>query len=318
MIKFEYVIRTIGERTEDVCLELIGLQQKPNEKIIIVRESTHAKAIEKTFIASLNSMADWVIVVDADVLFQVDAVSRIRSKLDSCADNVFVVHFAIFDKLYSMKRWAGVHVYRVTMLEELYDKFKKIRKKPNLKIEAATIKEVEKSNKQSLFIKDVVGIHDFEQNYKDIYRKAYLNTIRNPGNIKHARKNWKRKSSDDADYLVMLKAVNDARAENRKLANSVNDFSLAELTEIINNLGLIEKSPLLWEEYVNKCLMISMKSEICFNEKNSAFNDYYESWLPMGELKLLMLRWLPDSFRKYYSRRKSVNAKAAIKNSTKL
>ena len=107
-------------------------------------------------------------------------------------------------------------------------------------------------------------------------------------------------------------------AENRKLANSVNDFSLAELTEIINNLGLIEKSPLLWEEYVNKCLMISMKSEICFNEKNSAFNDYYESWLPMGELKLLMLRWLPDSFRKYYSRRKSVNAKAAIKNSTKL
>jgi len=300
MIEFEYVVRSVGERTEDICVELIKLQQQPDEKITIIREPTHAKAIERTFAIGLKGMSDWVVAVDADVLLLPGSATQIRKELVSCKENVFVVNSAVYDKIYSMKRWAGVHVYRRAMLEELYDVFREIKNKPNLKIETAAIKELQKKNKQPLFSKIIVGTHDFKQFYKDIYRKAYLNTIRNPGNIKRAKNNWSRKSSFDADYLVMLKAMEDALAEGRRISNSLSDFNSAELADRIDALCLTEKPPLLWEEYVNDCLTTTMDSEIRSNAKNSSFNDYYESQTLNDKFKSIILRWIPDTLHERY------------------
>lgn len=313
---FKFIVRSVGERTESVCVHLLKLQIQDCDTISVIREPSHAKAIEKTYTLGIESMADWVIAVDADVLFLPDAVSQIRKELDSCADDVFVINSAVFDKIYSMKRWAGVHVYRRAMLEELHDVFRKIKDKPNLKIETAAIKELQKKNKQSLFSKNIVGTHDFRQFYKDIYRKAYLNTIRNPGNIKRAYINWLKKSSFDADYLVMLKAMEDALAESRQLSNSINDFNTTELTERMNDIGLVEKPPLLWEEYVNECLTTTLEAEIRSNEKHSAFNDFYETLSPIDKFKSMLLRWIPDSFHRRYLYVKSNFSENVKKDST--
>ncbi len=304
--KFEYIVRSIGERTEAVCVHLLKMQMQKGESISVIHEPTHVKAIEKTYTIGLGSSADWLVVVDSDVLFLPGAITSIREELESCHDDVFVVNCAVFDKIYSMKRWAGVHVYRLSMIGDLYESFRSISKKPNLKIESATIKELQKQNKISFFSKNVVGVHDFHQYYTDIYRKAYLNTIRNKGNNKLARRNWQRKSFEDNDYLVMMQAMKDALSSDKHLTNSVDDFTSTALLKTITDLGIIEKKKLSWEEYINECLIKSTMEDICLNEKDSAFNDFFDNQTLLVGIKVFVIRRSPNWLHNYYLNLKNI------------
>lgn len=301
MINFEYVVRTIGERTEEVCIELIHRQKAENEKVSILNESTHVDAIEKTFLLGLRSEADWLVAVDADMLLLPGGVSEMREEVKSCDANVFVAYPAVYDKLYSIRRW-GVSLYRVSMLEELYDTFKELKNNHHLKIEGGAIKEVAKGKNEIFYSRKVVALHDFHQYYRDLYRKVYLNTVRNPGYKKKAEKNWEKISHLDADYLVMLQAMRDAKSENRELANSVNDFTSTELTDRIGTLGLKEKGPLLWRDYVDTSLEMSMENEIHQNEKYSVFTDYFENQSIVNKARLLFVKWTPEPILERYRR----------------
>lgn len=299
MINFEYVVRTIGERTEEVCVKLVHRQKEEKEKISILNENTHVDAIEKTFMLGLRSEADWLVAIDADMLLLPGGVSEMRKEVKSCDENVFVAYPAVYDKLYSIRRW-GVSLYRVSMLEELYDAFKELKNNHHLKIEGGAIKEVAKGKSEIFYSRKVVALHDFHQYYRDLYRKVYLNTVRNPGFNKKAEKNLAKISRLDADYLVMLQALKDAKNEKRKLANSVNDFASTELSERIEALGLKEKGPLLWRDYVDKSLQMSMENEIHKNEKYSVFTDYFENKSIVNKARFLFIKWMPKPILELY------------------
>ncbi|MCG2590801.1 hypothetical protein [Rhodohalobacter sulfatireducens] len=51
----------------------------------------------------------------------------------------------------------------------------------------------------------VAGLHDFEQFYRDIYRKAYFHATKHSDHVAELMKEWKRRSIDDTDYLVVIK-----------------------------------------------------------------------------------------------------------------
>lgn len=304
MVNFEYVIRTIGERTEEVCIEIVSRQKGEHEKVSILNEDTHVDAIEKTFMLGLRSDADWLVAIDADMLLLPNGISVIRDEIESCARNVFIAYPAVYDKLYSIRRW-GVSVYRTSMLEELYNAFNELRNKRHLKIEGGAIKAVAKGENKIFYSRKVVALHDFDQYYRDLYRKVYLNTIRNPGYDKKAKKNWAKISRQDADYLVMLHAMQDAQTERRKLTNSINDFTTMELSERIGKLGLKEKDPLLWKEYVDESLAMSMDKEIRQNEKNSVFIDYFENKSLINKVMIMFVKWCPNPIIERYRRIKA-------------
>lgn len=292
MVSLEYVVRTVGERTEKVCVELVRRQKAGAERISILREGTHVGAIEKTFQIGLKSEADWLIAIDADMLFLPDAVSKIRDEISLCDPDVFVIHPAIFDKLYRMKRW-GVTAYRMSMLEDLYTEFMKLRNKPHTKIEGAAIKELRKRNKKAIFSRNVAAIHDYEQYYKDLYRKAYLNAIRNPG-TRVAGKQWRKWAKHDPDYLVILLGYEDALTEKRTLTNSVNDFDVKELQGKIKSLGLEEKEPLEWGEFADSEFAETMSGKIYNPSKDRIFADFFEADSMMSKLKKLVKNCLPS------------------------
>lgn len=304
MIKLEYVIRTIGERTEDVCIELVRRQKGENEKITIVNETTHVDAIEKTFMLGLQSDAEWLVAIDADMLLVPGGISAIRKEIKSYDADVFVSYPAIYDKLYSMRRW-GVTIYRVSMLEELYEAFKELKKNHHLKIEGGAVKAVAKGGKKIFQSRNVVALHDFYQYYKDLYRKVYLNTIRNPGYNKKAKKKWAGISSRDADYRVMLQAMNDAQTEARELTNSVGDFTPEELFERIERLGLKEKGPLLWRDFVDESLKTTMSNEMHLHEKYKVLNDYFEYNSKIKKFKIMVVQLMPPSILEPYRRIKA-------------
>jgi len=277
MTDIEFVIRTVGERTEDVCIELVNRQKKEYEILHVLRENTHLKAVESTIRIGINSNAKWLIAIDADMLLTPESLQSIRKEISISSSDTAIIHPAVVDKMYRMRRW-GLTVYRRSILNELDDKFQEIREKQHLKIEGAAIKALsEKKNRQVVFSRNVAAIHDFYQFYRDLYRKAYLNTLRNPGYNKQAAKHWKRLAGADSDYLIMLKAMNDALKEKKSLTNSVSDFDSAKLEEIVVNQGLTEKSNFSWDEYVDECYANYMNTEIGKIDHDRMFSDYFET-----------------------------------------
>ncbi len=119
-----------------------------------------------------------------------------------------------------------------------------IRRKPSLKIERALIRRLQEKGGVIHFSKTDVALHDFYQYYSDLYRKAYLNAVRNPAITDRARRIWRRLASRDSDYVVILKGTDDAVDGNAKLSNSVYDFEPTMLRNIVESLGLEEKAPL--------------------------------------------------------------------------
>lgn len=308
MIKVDFIIRTIGERTEEVCFELAKMQCQPGENITVLREPTHAGAIGKTIETGMDSTADWVIVLDSDMLLLPGGMSLVRKDLASCDDSVFFLDAAVFDKLFRIKR-VGVKAYRRAILENIYDVFNEIKDEPNLKIEKAMLKRFRERNTQltMVFPTATVALHDFYQYYKDLYRKTYLYATRTPGWNEGARKLWRKWSSKDADYLVMLKGLEDAQNERRQLTNSVRDFEPDELAERIEKLGIKEKGPLHWEGFIEKRLAISMNAEIRSHEGNGVFKDFFPSAEPslIDKFKALLIKWFPDSLHTQYLRIKA-------------
>lgn len=285
MTELEFVIRTVGERTEEVCIELVNRQKGEQESLHVLRKNTHAKAVESTIAIGLESQAKWLVAIDADMLLTPGSISTIRKEIRLCPDSIAVLHPAVVDKLYRMRRW-GLTVYRKAVMSELNDKFQNIKKKQNIKIESAAIKALgENKQRQVYFSREVSAIHDFYQYYKDLYRKAYLNVSRNQGFNKDVKKCWMRLAKSDPDYLVMYKAMEDAIVEDRDLSNSISDFKSSELDKIVSGLGLKEKLPLTWDEYVGQSRSVSMEREIQLIDKDRVFNDYFENTSLAQKLK---------------------------------
>ncbi len=59
--------------------------------------------------------------------------------------------------------------------------------------------------------------------------------------------------------------------------NSIADFKSSELDRIVDGLGLEEKPPLRWDDYVDQCCSVSMEAEIQCIDKDRVFNDFFES-----------------------------------------
>jgi len=249
--------------------------QISDERVDTVSGKPHAVAVEETMIIGMRTDADWVVALDADMLLFPNAVASMRHELSELAGARPVVLFGIYDKLYSMKRW-GLTVYSASILPELHATFQSVKQRQNLKIENAAISEMRKKGQAVVFSKTVVALHDFFQYYGDLYRKVYLNTIRNPGYTQRARQYWRKMSAIDPDYRVMAMAMQDALAGGRSLTNSFRDFSAEELQSRVSACGLTEKSELSRLDFTGMSPDTYFNELIRSNRKQSPFRDYFE------------------------------------------
>lgn len=280
-----FVVRTVGERTENLCNELIVRYKNQNEPMFTVRRPTHVDAIQETLELAADQPGGWIVAVDADMLLYPGALNQMRTELNSVHENASVVHFAVSDKFYRMRRW-GVTAYRQCAAAEGAIVLSDIRKNPSLKIERALIRKLQEAGRIIDFSKTDVALHDFYQYYSDLYRKAYLNAVRNPAITKRAEKVWKRVATSDPDYIVILKGTHDAVDGSVRLSNSVRDFEPTRLKEIVESLGLEEKSPLTSAVFGKWDLEALVRDEAASLRRNKVDRDFFEK----GTLDRVRLR----------------------------
>jgi len=272
-ITVDFLIRSVGERTAELCA---GLIRCSGHEPVVLRESTHFKAIEQTYRYGLESRAEWVIAVDADVVLSPRDVESFLVRLARQQDDVDVVYPGIADKLYRMERWAGLQVYRQTAFSRLLPMLLEKKGSGQLKVERACIESLRCSGRGVFFEKCAIGLHDFFQYRRDIYRKVYLNCVRNRDMNQRASRLWKRHSAGDPDYEVALLALHDAAREQRSLENSIHDFTPAEIRQRLRVIGVEEKGPLDPGAFLRGDLEARIAAEARALHDGAMFNDYFQ------------------------------------------
>lgn len=227
------IVRTVGERTTDECIRRASLEGDVN---VISGQTPFYRVLEETYKLGMTYDQEWVPVVDADVLLtqgKLTAAVKMLSKMDG----VFCLDGKTEDKILRMKRRAGIHIYRRDLLETALQYVS-----DSIKPETRARQAMESNHGQRTYVGDIIfGLHDYEQYYRDLYRKAYLQTKKLGGKIGRVKKKYPMLAQQDNDYKAILAGH---RAGTERRYRHVFDASqYYGADEAIASLGLQEKGP---------------------------------------------------------------------------
>ena len=93
----------------------------------------------------------------------------------------------------------------------------------------------------SLITQTVFGIHDYQQYYADIYRKAFIHANKHTDRIGDFIPMWKAQSPQDCDYLIALRGFYDGLMSLTEARIDRRDYIKFE-RRALEELGLQEKS----------------------------------------------------------------------------
>ena len=107
------------------------------------------------------------------------------------------------DRLFMDYRSVGNRLYRVSSLPLL----RKIlnNTKNNLRPEGTMLREAVKLGYKIKPIQDVIGVHDFFQFSRDLFRKGYTCSFKHLDHSSDLLSTWKRLSKDSVDFSILLK-----------------------------------------------------------------------------------------------------------------
>lgn len=198
------VIRSVGERTTDLCRYIIE-QQVNSDNIFVIYEIPFSKAVHKTFALGLEKKLPWTIAIDADVLVSRRAIRTLIDRAEGCRVPFFKGNARSFDKFYGFVRTICPHIYRTSYLEYALSAF---QPEEYLRPETHLVELVNAHFKLlSAQFNDILALHDFEQYYTDIFRKTFVYAKKHPEKISYFINYWGHFIASDDDYLVALSGL---------------------------------------------------------------------------------------------------------------
>jgi hypothetical protein len=266
------VIRSVGERTEELCREIIGTQIA-QQKIFLVREKPFACAVQRTFQIGIEQGRRWTLAVDADTLLLPGAIQYLCEYAVTQEADFFKAQGLIIDKFLSNPRPAGPHLYCTAHLPAALSYIPECFE--DLRPETFILKKMEEQGFPVMKADIVIGFHDFEQYYCDIFRKIFLHSKKHTRDSKLLKTQWAQLADNDYDYAVALSAYESGlnyRGAVTADADSVHGHYFDALTRTLN---IHEKPPLdNAEHYVPRISrqigsLLQIKDTETFNMKTS-------------------------------------------------
>lgn len=196
------VIRSVGERTEQLCRELILAQGIAPENVVVVHESPFSAAMRKSFQIGIGRGLPWTFCVDADILLRPGSISRMVELADEQAETVCEVQGFVLDKFFGGPREAGNHLYRTSLLPLVLASIP--AEGVDIRPEYHSLKAMKAQGYPWASVQYLVGLHDFEQYFRDIFRKCFVHAHKHLQWAELFLSLWRERSSSDADYWTAL------------------------------------------------------------------------------------------------------------------
>ena len=227
------IIRSVGERTEVLCKKLILDQGVPEENVFVIRETPFSKAMRVGYQKGIDNTLKWTYCIDADVLLAGNAIKDMLSIANQQPDEVFTISARLVDKFFNFPRRVGNHLFRTSSLASMISNIAPYEKEGIRPETDAKNVLIEKGGIEHK-LDDIIGLHDFEQHYEDIARKAYVHANKHAEFLGEFVPHWKENAASDDDFKVALIGL----AEGLKFFENVkiNDNEFESLKELINKL----------------------------------------------------------------------------------
>lgn len=196
------IIRSAGERTESLCYKLILDQGVPLENIVTVRESPFSAAMHKSFGIGIDRNLLWTFCIDADVLLRPDSIRKMLDLAEQQPESVCEIQGFVLCKYFGGPRPAGNHLYRTALLDRVIDNIP--AEGVNIRPEFYTLEAMKAKGFPWITVPCLVGLHDFEQYYKDIFRKCFVQAHKHDYLADLFLLVWRAGVEVDEDYRIAL------------------------------------------------------------------------------------------------------------------
>ena len=244
------IIRTVGERTTAACVNLIKSQGYDGSLIHQVNISPFQAALKECFRIGVRCDRKWTLCIDADILSQRESIKSLIKVAEQTSDHVLEIQPLLCDRFFGGLRTAGVHLYRTSLLERALDLVPEAHE--NLRPENTVLQRMRKIGYPYVVTDNVFGLHDFEQSYRDIYRKCKLHGSKHTKFSSMLMSYWNESKHFDfrvaeqglkygivsPDIVATSSSV--TLTETRKLPDEkpllpADKYSLSEITEMVDN-----------------------------------------------------------------------------------
>lgn len=236
------VIRSVGERTESLCYQLVT-KQVPAENVLIIHEVPFVQAVAKAFEIGLDYNLSWTFCLDADYLLATGAIAKLVTAAEKCDNSIFKVQGESLDKFFGGPVWVGgQHLYRTSLLRKA-QQFLPFDVK-TVRPETYVLREMEKIGHPLLQTEDVSGLHSYEQYYRDIYRQMFVRAHKNRSYVPYFLRRFQKLVAQDDDYKVATLGLTGGLAKEEPPDVDIAAFSAAEINNLLQAWGLQEKKAL--------------------------------------------------------------------------
>lgn len=237
-------MRTIGERTEKCLIDRIS-DEFPTVSLAVASDYPSSKTLEKAFQLAMESGKKWSIHLDADVLLMPGALQKMFNVLGQLEEKVFAVRFLIADPLLGTIRFAGNQTYRIDYIPYALPFAQ--NSKDKLRPDRHVIEKMEAKGYLFADVKQVViGVHDAEQFYRDIYRKCFVYSFKHLNKADEFIPHW-RSDESNLDFKVARKGFADGvqHLEQVNIDARLMDSLAPDFGNWLKREGIEEKAPLL-------------------------------------------------------------------------
>lgn len=242
MINADYtvVIRSSRERTENLCYDILCRVFKQSN-IIVINEHPFYRAVKKTLEIGLDYTNAYLITMDADVLVESKKLQEFIKIAEQFECQFYQIQSSLFDKFFYSARHGGPRITPRKYLELALKCIDNIKEygRPESRLTAIM-------SEKGYLVKNyekVLGIHDFEQSYFDIYRKAYQHSHKHNRYLPYFQLLWSRLAVKDLDYRVALHGIElYEESHNIKLDS---EYFENEHRDRFQQLKIEEKAPIL-------------------------------------------------------------------------
>ncbi len=244
------IIRSIGERTTGLCAMKAARVFDGAEVVVMEEKEPLERKMERMMETALRRGAAWTLVLDADVVLRSNAGGWVLEKMRRVPGGVYNVEALVLDKFVPTQfgaRFAGNHLYHTAAFEKALE----FIPDPGVEVRPETYvkKRMAEWGRPTMLTGDVIGVHDFFQNYSDIFWKNRLQVWKHKGRLEMLSKYWESWARADRDYEVALEGM---RAGLRAQAGGVGfvegEKDNRPVNAILNRLKLTEKESICVDE----------------------------------------------------------------------
>lgn len=197
------VVRFAGERTGALCVRLVTDQGLSATQVHTIREAPFLAALRRSLEIGIAENRVWTLCVDADLLLRPGSIRTLIKLASRSTENTSELQGFILDKFFGGPRPGGVHLYRTALLAKALE----LLPSGGMEIrpENYVLNRLRAEGFPYKVVPYVVGLHDYEQYYKDIYRKTYVYSWKHIHRTEFFSSLWRPQAIDDPDYQVALR-----------------------------------------------------------------------------------------------------------------